>query len=403
MSTTLIFLVLSSYFIVLILIAHFTSKNATSETFFTGNRQSPWYLVAFGMIGASLSGVTFISVPGQVMNDGMGYFQVVLGYVLGYIVIAQVLMPLYYKLNGGTVASLQANLSIGTFRRYIIPAQPSGTLIGSIKSYSSVQMQPPYYIVPIVPDNQDLFNKDISINGLKDNNGKPITELFVTTIERGYMGWFNPPAITQTGSQVGLDVGWGFNFLKNSVDTWWDHTSLSNKDNIPLNSYEQPAGSGQYFYYNDFLKVGDVIKGDFCEYNYMEQEEYLISPMYHKYSFNQSYFYDNSALNFPSGYVYEPHSSVPIRVFSDYVEYGSKENVDNIPVYAWYSQYEDTFVWRDLYTYGFIDGDGLGVDYPFINGAHYPFKSLLFLQKPIQRTNKVNTTLINQPANDDCE
>ena len=99
MSTTLIFLVLSSYFIVLILIAHFTSKNATSETFFTGNRQSPWYLVAFGMIGASLSGVTFISVPGQVMNDGMGYFQVVLGYVLGYIVIAQVLMPLYYKLN----------------------------------------------------------------------------------------------------------------------------------------------------------------------------------------------------------------------------------------------------------------------------------------------------------------
>jgi hypothetical protein len=247
------------------------------------------------------------------------------------------------------------------------------------------------------------FNKDISINGLKDNNGKPITELFVTTIERGYMGWFNPPAITQTGSQVGLDVGWGFNFLKNSVDTWWDHTSLSNKDNIPLNSYEQPAGSGQYFYYNDFLKVDDIIKGDFCEYNYMEQEEYLISPMYHKYSFNQSYFYDNSAFNFPSGYVYEPHSSVPIRVFSDYVEYGSKENVDNIPVYAWYSQYEDTFVWRDLYTYGFIDGDGLGVDYPFVNGAHYPFKSILFLQKPVQRTNKVNTTLINQPANDDCE
>lgn len=99
MSTVLIFSVLLGYFIALILIAHFTSKNATSETFFTGNRQSPWYLVAFGMIGASLSGVTFISVPGQVMNDGMAYFQVVLGYVLGYIVIAQILMPLYYKLN----------------------------------------------------------------------------------------------------------------------------------------------------------------------------------------------------------------------------------------------------------------------------------------------------------------
>ena len=135
----------------------------------------------------------------------------------------------------------------------------------------------------------------------------------------------------------------------------------------------------------------------------MEQKEYVVSPMYHKYSFNPTYFYDNSTINYPSGYVYEPHFSIPIRVFSDYVEYGSKETVDNIPVYAWYSQYEDTFVWRDLYTYGFIDGDGLGIDYPFINGAHYPFNSVLFLQKPIQRTNKVNTTLINQPANDDCE
>ena len=247
------------------------------------------------------------------------------------------------------------------------------------------------------------FNKDVSINGLKDNNGKPVIELFVTMIERGYMGWFNPPAINQNGSQTGLDIGWGFNFLKNSIDTWWDHNSLLNKDNIPLGSYEQPAGSGQFFYYNDFLNVGDVIKGDFCEYNYMEQKEYVVSPMYHKYSFNPIYFYDNSTINYPSGYVYEPHISIPIRVFSDYVEYGSKETVDNIPVYAWYSQYEDTFVWRDLYTYGFIDGDGLGVDYPFINGAHYPFKSVLFLQKPIQRTNKVNTTLINQPANDDCE
>jgi len=247
------------------------------------------------------------------------------------------------------------------------------------------------------------FNRDILINGLKDNNGKPVTELFVTMIERGYMGWFNPPAITQTGSQTGLDIGWGFNFLKNSIDTWWDHNSTVNKDNIPLGSYEQPAGSGQFFYYNDFLKIGDVIKGDFCEYNYVEQKEYVISPMYHKYSFNSNYFYDNSTVNYPSGYGYEPHTSVPIRVFSDYLEYGSKDSVDNIPVYAWYSEYNDTFIWRDIYTYGYVDGDNLGVDYPFVNGAHYPFSSILFLQKPIQRTDKVNTNLINQPINDNCE
>ncbi len=99
MSTTLILTLLVSYFFILIVIAWYTSKNADTETFFTGDRQSPWYLVAFGMIGASLSGVTFVSVPGTVVNDGFGYYQVVLGYIIGYIVIAQILMPLYYKLN----------------------------------------------------------------------------------------------------------------------------------------------------------------------------------------------------------------------------------------------------------------------------------------------------------------
>ena len=99
MTPILVSTILISYFAVLMLIAYYTSRNATSETFFTGNKQSKWYLVAFGMIGASLSGVTFISVPGTVYSDGMGYYQVVLGYILGYAVIAQLLMPLYYKLN----------------------------------------------------------------------------------------------------------------------------------------------------------------------------------------------------------------------------------------------------------------------------------------------------------------
>ena len=99
MSTALVVSILIAYFAVLILISVLTSKNADSTTFFTGDKQSPWYLVAFGMIGASLSGVTFISVPGKVYSEGMAYFQIVLGYVLGYLVIAKLLMPLYYRLN----------------------------------------------------------------------------------------------------------------------------------------------------------------------------------------------------------------------------------------------------------------------------------------------------------------
>jgi Na+/proline symporter len=99
MTPLLVISIITVYFLVLILISHFTSKGADTTTFFTANRQSPWYLVAFGMIGASLSGVTFISVPGNVGKIGFGYFQVVLGYLVGYWVIIGVLMPLYYRLN----------------------------------------------------------------------------------------------------------------------------------------------------------------------------------------------------------------------------------------------------------------------------------------------------------------
>lgn len=83
----------------LFLISWLSSRNLTEETFFTGDRQSPWFLVAFGMIGASLSGVTFISVPGEVGNTAFHYFQVVLGYTVGYFTIAKVLLPLYYRMN----------------------------------------------------------------------------------------------------------------------------------------------------------------------------------------------------------------------------------------------------------------------------------------------------------------
>ena len=108
MSPFLVLSIIGGYFLVLIIISHFTSKKATNETFFIGNRQSPWFVVAFGMIGASLSGVTFISIPGEVgaliseaepQFKAFSYFQLVLGYLLGYFVIANVLMPMYYRLN----------------------------------------------------------------------------------------------------------------------------------------------------------------------------------------------------------------------------------------------------------------------------------------------------------------
>ena len=94
-----VLILVAAYFAVLILISYFTGRGGSNAEFFKANKQAPWYLVAFGMIGASLSGITFISIPGTVESDSFSYFQVVLGYTVGYAVIAQVLLPLYYKLN----------------------------------------------------------------------------------------------------------------------------------------------------------------------------------------------------------------------------------------------------------------------------------------------------------------
>lgn len=95
--------ILAGYFALLLLISYVTGRKTDNATFFLAGRSSPWYLVAFGMVGASLSGVTFISIPGVVgaggVNQGFSYMQMVIGYVLGYVLIAEVLMPLYYRLN----------------------------------------------------------------------------------------------------------------------------------------------------------------------------------------------------------------------------------------------------------------------------------------------------------------
>ncbi|MDO6760143.1 sodium:solute symporter [Tamlana sp. 2_MG-2023] len=99
MTPTQILLLIFAYFVVLILISYLTGKEDSNEAFFKANKSAPWYLVAFGMIGASLSGVTFISVPGAVEVKQFGYLQVVFGYFFGYLVIAYVLLPIYYKLN----------------------------------------------------------------------------------------------------------------------------------------------------------------------------------------------------------------------------------------------------------------------------------------------------------------
>ena len=133
--------ILSIYFIVLIAISIKTSKGADTNTFFTANKQSAWYLVAFAMIGTSISGVTFISVPGAVGVRGFSYFQMVLGYILGYIFIGKVLMPLYYRLNLVSIYSyLDNRLGFWSYKTGSAFFLLSRTLGSAVRLYIAAQV-----------------------------------------------------------------------------------------------------------------------------------------------------------------------------------------------------------------------------------------------------------------------
>lgn len=242
------------------------------------------------------------------------------------------------------------------------------------------------------------FDKDIDISGLKDNRDRPISELFVTIINKGYMGWFNNPYVQN--NPTGIQIGWDFNFLPNKIDEWWRITNSNNRDNIPNKAY---TINNTQFHYNADLALGHELKGDICEWNDYEQTETVLSKMYHKLSYNPNVF-DNSNSNYLSdGYGYIPHHSIKIRDYSDYIELGDRARVENIPDYSFYSEYDGKWRWRDLYLYGYIDSDGNGVNYPFLNGKHYPFKQIIFTQTPIQRDNTVYNSIIFEPLRDDCE
>jgi hypothetical protein len=242
------------------------------------------------------------------------------------------------------------------------------------------------------------FKKEINIDTLVDNNGRPITELFVTIINRGYMGWFNNP-INQN-SNCGLQVGWSLNFLEDSIDSWWNVNNFYNKDNFTSSMYQK---GNKLFYYNTELNKGDTLKGDVCEFNDYEQTEIVLSEIYHKYSFNPNLFLNESPITLPNGYAYQVHYPIKIKSYGDSIEIGDKDKTDNIPYYSFYSKSNSEWRWRDLYSYGYIDTDGNGVDHPFLNGSHYPFKDILFLQTPlIKNINSFNEIIIN-PTTDYCE
>jgi len=245
--------------------------------------------------------------------------------------------------------------------------------------------------------------RDIDLGKLIDNQKRPITELFLTIINRGYAGYFNKPT-----NGVGLKQGWQFNITKFNNSWWSDNNTVSNS-NVGVSSYTQTNGVTKTFYYNESLKIGDVIDGDFCEWNDYEQIERVVSPYYHKIRYNQDVFQTvSSPSSNTAGYYYNPHTPITIQVFSDYIETADSEQVDNVPTYSFYSNTDQQFRWRDLYTYGFFDQLGRGVDYPFFNKSHYPYKNMIFRLTPDDKGFNINDTILGtdvpvKPLVDGCE
>lgn len=240
------------------------------------------------------------------------------------------------------------------------------------------------------------FNIDFDISNLIDNQKRPVTELFFTTVWKGYFGWTNK-----------LKEGFAFNGYLDGPNPnwWWDTTNNLSDSTLSFSSYfpNNPTGLFPCFYTNDLIS-GDTIEGDFCEWNDYEQLERVISKKIHKFTFNQNYFVPSnpSPPNNKYGYYYYPHSELKIRDYSPYVEEADALNVINIPSYAFYSNLSDGFRFRDIYPYGYIDSDGFGVDYPFTNGTHYPFKNTIF-RVFSEGIGVQNITTIEDPLIDECE
>lgn len=258
------------------------------------------------------------------------------------------------------------------------------------------------------------FKKDIDISKYVDNLNRPITELFITIINKGYFGWMNRPMSFDYPNYPAIRQGFGFNISKELNPYWGASNSSVNSSGIPTNSYERLVGADKFtFYYNEDLSDGEIIDGDFCEFNEFEQKERVISNLFHKLTFNESLFkvgcrLDNNPFDFtctsnnPPGYYYKPHNSIQLKVYSDYIEEGDMKSTVGIPNYAYYSNYHKKLRWRDIYTYGFVDGSGLGVDYPFLNGTHYPSSKIIFKVFPEGNTPD-NISIITQPTIDNCE
>ncbi len=221
------------------------------------------------------------------------------------------------------------------------------------------------------------FKRPVVVSGITNNLNYTPTELYITLIFRNGNGYFNYPP----------KVGYTFN----THDTWMDNHydgSAVNETSLTSSTFTRTMSGTTYtFYSGNTLTTGSTLYGAYVEYDPVNMKERIISEAAHKLVANPAIFnhgqtsdaeYAGSSTTNPSGLYYQPHYRVKIRELSPYIETSDTNDVYNLPENAKFFNTEKIWKWRDLYDIGYVDPDGYGVDYPFMNNTHYIQKDINF-------------------------
>jgi hypothetical protein len=248
------------------------------------------------------------------------------------------------------------------------------------------------------------FKEPLKLSGLTNNLGFSPTNVFVTAIFRNGNGYFNYPP----------KVGYKFNFHNTWIDEHFSGTT-SNENGITGTTIFTGATTGFTFTGGTELPIGSTLNGAFVEYNPKEMTERIVSESFHKITnpitiFNHG---QTSGSTYASstnleGLIYQPHYRIKLRELSPYTETANTNDIFNLPENAKYDPYDKVWRWRDIYDHGYVDSDGYGTDFPFMNGNHYVKANINFyLRNERYYKNKSNGIMSfmdvnNKNNNSDC-
>lgn len=235
------------------------------------------------------------------------------------------------------------------------------------------------------------FKNPFQLTGIKNNLGYTPTEVYVSVLLRNGNGYFDYPP----------KVGYSFHFHDTWIDEHFSGTT-SNETSLTGTTF---TNNGYTFISGGTLTTGSTLVGAFIEYNPKEMKERIISETYHKFynptnifNYNQtdnsillsgSTYFRGANIDNPVGLIYQPHYRVKLRELSPYTETATTNDIFNLPEYCTYDETEKVWRWRDLYDHGYIDSDGYGTNFPFVNNTHYVNTLINFyLRNELFYTNK---------------